>query len=88
MVLYLPNILEMIHCAIDETYLIIVFPNGETAPNDVGLSMVAFSPNSNTDGRLFFANSYFIIQIEPLKNRPFLVTLKKEFLKSHEGFFK
>ena len=42
MALYLPNILEMIHCAIDETYLIIVFPNGETAPNDVGLSMVAY----------------------------------------------
>ena len=59
MVLYLPNILEMIHCAIDETYLIIVFPNGETAPNDVGLSMVAFFPNSNTDGRLYFVQSYF-----------------------------
>ena len=38
MVLYFPNILEMIHCAIDETYLIIVFPNEETAPNDVGLA--------------------------------------------------
>ena len=56
-----PNILEIIHCAIDEKYLIIVFPNGETAPNDVGLSMVAFFPNSNTDGRLHFAHSYFPI---------------------------